>query len=443
MPMAKFKGGCHPYGGKGLTMDKPVIDYKPTGEMVFPMSQHAGKPAVPVVKAGDEVLVGQLIGEASGAVSANIHSSVSGKVRFVQERDLPTGGKGLSVVITNDNEYREVEYQKADLDSLSREEILKRIREAGVVGLGGAGFPLDCKLNVKNENDIVNVVVNGAECEPYITSDYKLMIDFSDKVIGGIKVVLKTLPNAKAVIGIEDNKPEAIRIFTEKCANEPRIDVMSVPTKYPEGSDRMLIYATTGKVISPKAHANDHGVVVCNVTTLACAYDAVIEGKPVTERIFTVSGDDIANPGNFRVPLGTSFKEVCEAAGGTVQDPEKYINGGSMMGFAMYNLDAPITKTSSALLALKKDEISKHEPPGPCINCGKCVDVCPIFLMPNRLNKLSLRGDMEGFVKMYGDYCIGCGCCSYVCPAKIPLKQAIKTMNISIKAARRKEGGKK
>ena len=438
MYRSTFKGGCHPFEGKEMSSTKPVVTLEPGPELVFPLLQHAGAPAVPVVQAGDEVLAGQLIAEANGAVSANIHSSVSGKVKAIQKRPLPTGGVGMSIVITNDNEYREVEYKPASLDSLSREEILARIRAAGVVGMGGAGFPADAKFNPDNYDKIENLVVNGAECEPYLTSDYKTMVDSPDRVIGGIKIALKLLPNATAVIGIEDNKPDAVSIFREKCVNEPKIEVAKVKTKYPQGSDRMLVYSTTGKKVSPKERSNKYGVVVSNVATLASIYDAVIEGKPSIDRIFTVSGDDIANPGNFKVRLGTPYSEVLEAAGGTIQDPEKYINGGTMMGFAMYDLTASITKTAASLLALKKDEVSANEPPTPCINCGSCGTVCPINLVPNKMYKLAQNGDKEGFLKIYGDYCIGCGCCSYVCPAKIPLKQGFKTMNTLIKAENKK-----
>lgn len=439
MYRSTFKGGCHPFEGKEMSSTKPVVNLEPGPELVFPLSQHAGAPATPVVKPGDEVLAGQLIAEANGAISANIHSSVSGKVKAIQKRPLPTGGVGMSIVITNDNEYREVEYKPASLEELSRDQILERIRAAGVVGMGGAGFPTDSKFNPSNYEKIEYLVVNGAECEPYLTSDYKNMTDSPEKVIGGIKIALKVLPNARAIIGIEDNKPDAISIFRDKCSNEPKIEVAKLKTKYPQGSDRILVYATTGKKISPKERSNKFGVVVVNVSTLAAVYDAVIEGKPCIERIFTVSGDDIANPGNFRVRIGTPYNEVLKAAGGTIQDPEKYINGGTMMGFAMYDLTSSVTKTASSLLALKKDEVSANEPPTPCINCGKCGFACPIYLMPNKMYKLANNGDKEGFLKMYGDYCIACGCCSYVCPAKIPLKQSFKTMNSIIKAEKKKK----
>lgn len=433
-----FKGGIHPFGGKELTKDKPIQELKPAGELVFPVSQHAGAPATPVVKAGDAVLAGQVIAEASSTVSANIHSSVSGTVKKVEMRPMPTGGKAMSIVIENDGEYREVEYITSDPETLSKEEILKKIRDAGIVGMGGAGFPVDQKLAPEESDSIKYLVVNGAECEPYLTSDFRVMCDNTRELIGGIKIALKLMPNAKAVIGVEDNKPEAIKALNDMLSNEPRISCVPVKTKYPQGSDRTLIYATTGMKIKATAHANEYGVVVSNVTSLYNVYRAVAEGKPLTRRIVTVSGDDITNPGNFYVYLGTAFSELLEAAGGTVQDPEKFINGGTMMGFAMYDLSAPITKTSGSLLALKKDEVSS-QPTGPCISCASCVSVCPMQLMPNKLAKLADKGKNEEFEKNYGSYCIECGCCSYVCPAKIPLKQSIKATKKAIKAAKRRE----
>ena len=433
-----FKGGLHPFGGKELTQDKAPVELKPKGELVFPVSQHAGAPAVPVVKPGDEVLAGQLIAEAGSTISANIHSSVSGKVKKIEMRPLPTGGKAKSIVIENDGEYREVEYTKADPDKLSREEILERIRNSGAIGMGGAGFPVDQKLSPHGWEDIKYLVVNGAECEPYLTSDYRIMTDFGEKLVSGIKIALKLLPQATAVIGIEDNKPDAVKKLSALVSGEPRISVKAVKTKYPQGSDRTLTYATTGLKIKSTAHANEYGVVVSNVTSLYNVHEAVAEGRPLTRRIVTVSGDSIANPGNFYVYLGTAFTELLEAAGGTSQDPEKYINGGTMMGFAMYDLSAPVTKTSGALLALRKDEVSNVQT-GPCISCASCVGVCPMQLLPNKLAKLADKGKSEEFEALYGSYCIECGCCSYVCPAKIPLKQSIKSMKAAIKAAKRRE----
>lgn len=437
--MAKtFKGGIHPFDGKEFTRDKPLQILKPKLDLVFPLNQHAGKPAIPIVKVGDEVLLGQKIAKADEGVSANIHSSVSGKVKAIEKRALPTGGKEMSIVIENDGLYNEVDYVPKKLDELSNEEIVERIKEGGCVGMGGAGFPVFAKLTPKNADEIKYLIINGAECEPYITSDDKVMIEYAKEIVGGIKVAKRLLPNATAIIGIEDNKQAAIKALTAATSEEEDISVQVVKTKYPQGSDRTLVYALTGIKIKPIERSNTRGVVVSNVVSMFNTYKAVIEGRPLTKRVFTVTGDDISNPGNFLVHLGTAFSELLEAAGGTIQDPQKYIDGGTMMGYAMYDMSAPITKVSSALLAVKKDDVSNAQT-SPCIKCARCISVCPMQLLPNKLAKLAINKQKEAFEKIYGMYCIECGCCSYVCPAKIPLKQAIKAMKYTIKNAKSKE----
>ena len=439
MGKCTFKGGVHPYDGKEFSKDKPVKELFPAqGEMVFPLSQHIGAPAVPVVAKGDYVLAGQLIAEAGGFVSANIHSSVSGTVKAIEPRTLATGGKCNAIIIENDGEYKEVEYTPAKLEDLSRDEIRERIKAAGIVGMGGAGFPTNVKLTPKNPENIDYIIVNGAECEPYLTSDYRRLLEESDKVVMGLKVALKLFDHAKGIIGIEDNKPEAIRIMKEKTANEPDIEVKELKTKYPQGGERCLIYATTGRSINSSMLPADAGCIVHNVDTIFSIYMAVIEGKPLTKRIVTVTGDGVKEPGNFYVWLGTNYRQLLEAAGGPVGEPEKYISGGPMMGFGIFDLDVPTTKTASALLCLTKDDVSAAKT-GPCINCGMCVEVCPGRVVPSRLAKAAEHGDKESFVKMNGMECCECGCCSFICPAKRPLTQEIKSMRKMILADRKKK----
>ena len=424
MGKCTFKGGVHPYDGKEFSKDKPVKELFPAqGEMVFPLSQHIGAPAVPVVAKGDYVLAGQLIAEAGGFVSANIHSSVSGTVKAIEPRTLATGGKCNAIIIENDGEYKEVEYTPAKLEDLSRDEIRERIKAAGVVGMGGAGFPTNVKLTPKNPENIDYIIVNGAECEPYLTSDYRRLLEESDKVVMGLKVALKLFDHAKGIIGIEDNKPEAIRIMKEKTANEPDIEVKELKTKYPQGGERCLIYATTGRSINSSMLPADAGCIVHNVDTIYSIYMAVIEGKPLTKRIVTVTGDGVKEPGNFYVWLG---------------EPEKYISGGPMMGFAMYSLDVPVVKGSSSLLVFKEDVVSKLETSA-CIRCGRCGDGCPSHLLPAKLAGFASRNDEAGFLKFDGMECVECGSCSYVCPAKRPLTQQIKSMRRTIMANRRKK----
>lgn len=439
MGKCTFKGGVHPYDGKELSKDKPVKELFPAvGEMVFPLSQHIGAPAVPVVAKGDAVLAGQLIAEAGGFVSANIHSSVSGTVKAIEPRTLATGGKCNSIVIENDGEYKEVEYTARKFDDLSRDEIRERIKAAGVVGMGGAGFPTHVKLTPKNPEEIDYIIVNGAECEPYLTSDYRRLLEEADKVILGLKVTLKLFDHAKGIIGIEDNKPDVISLLKEKTASEPNIEVKELKTKYPQGGERSLIYATTGRSINSSMLPADAGCIVHNVDTIFSIYMAVIEGKPLTKRICTVTGDGVKEPGNFYVWLGTNYRQLLEAAGGPVGEPEKYISGGPMMGFAMYSLDVPVVKGSSSLLAFKEDVVSKVEESA-CIRCGRCGEGCPSHLLPAKLAGYASRNDEEGFLKFDGMECVECGSCSYICPAKRPLTQQIKAMRRTIMANRRKK----
>ena len=437
-----FKGGCHPYDGKELSKDKPIQELIPkTGaEMVFPLSQHIGAPAVPVVAVGDTVLAGQLIAEAGGFVSANIHSSVSGTVKAIEPRTIATGGKCNSIVIVNDGEFNEVEYTPMKMEDLNKDIILERIKAAGVVGMGGAGFPTNVKLSPKNPDGIDYIIVNGAECEPYLTSDYRRMLEESDKIVMGLKVALSVFPHAKGIIGIEDNKPEAIQIMTEAVANEPDIEVKPLKTKYPQGGERSLIYACTPehRAINSTMLPADAGCVVHNIDTIFSIYLAVIEGKPLTKRIVTVTGDGIKNPGNFYVWCGTNYRELVEAGGGLVDEPEKFISGGPMMGFAMYSLDVPIAKGSSSLLVFKTDEVSKVEPSA-CIRCGRCGQACPEHLLPAKLASMAMKNDEAGFVKYDGLECVMCGSCSFVCPAKRQLTQQIKAMRMIVLGNRKKK----
>ncbi|MDY5665472.1 MAG: RnfABCDGE type electron transport complex subunit C, partial [Blautia sp.] len=290
MGLLTFKGGVHPYDGKKLSKDCPVEKYLPKGELVYPLSQHIGAPAKPVVAKGDHVLAGQMVAEAGGFVSAPVHSSVSGTVKAIEPRLVATGSMVNSIVIENDGQYEEVEFTPARLEELSRQDILKRIQEAGVVGLGGAGFPTHVKLAPKDPNQIEFVLVNGAECEPYLTSDYRRMLDHPEKVVEGLRIILTVFDKAKGYICIEDNKPDCIAKMKELVKDIPRIEVKELMTKYPQGGERTLIYATTGREINSSMLPADVGCVVDNVETVASIYDAVILGRPIMKRVFTVTG---------------------------------------------------------------------------------------------------------------------------------------------------------
>ena len=428
--MAKltFVGGIHPYDGKDLSKDKPIRDVLPKGELVYPLSQHIGAPATAVVKKGDKVLVGQKIAEAIGFVSAPVYASVSGTVKAVEPRRVVTGDNVMSIVIENDGAYEEIEWPAIKpYEELTREEKIEMIKEAGIVGMGGAGFPTFIKLSPKEPEKIEYVIVNCAECEPYLTSDYRKMLEEPEKLISGLKVSLSLFDNARGILAIEDNKPDCIELLRKMTKDEPKIAVKALKTKYPQGSERHLVYAVTGRAINSSQLPADAGCVVNNVDTVIAIHNAVKEGRPLMYRIVTVTGDAITEPCNFRVRIGTNYNELVEEAGGFKEKPVKIISGGPMMGFGIFDLNLPVTKSSSALLCLTKDEVSAMEPSA-CINCGKCVEVCPGRVVPSRLADYAEHYNEEAFVKNNGMECCECGCCSYVCPAKRPLTQVIKSM---------------
>ena len=422
MAFLTFRGGVHPYDGKDLSKEKPVRELLPGKELVYPLSQHIGAPAKPIVTKGDHVQAGQKIAEMGGFVSANIHASVSGTVKEIKKVRNNVGSMVDAIVVENDEKYETVEFQSVQsLDTLSKEEILERIKEGGVVGMGGAGFPTHVKLAPKEPDKIEYVLVNGAECEPYLTSDYRRMLEQPEWIIGGLKCILKLFDNAKGYICIEDNKPDCIAKMTEMVKDEPKIEVRTLKTKYPQGAERCLIYAVSGREINSSMLPADAGCVVDNIDTVCAVYRAVMAGEPVMDRIVTVTGEAVADPCNFKAKMGTSFADLLEAAGGLKQPAKKIISGGPMMGFAMFDYHVPVVKTSSAMLCMTEDDISEKESTA-CINCGRCVNACPARLVPSRLATYSEHGQAELFEKHHGMECVECGCCSFVCPAKRPLE---------------------
>jgi electron transport complex protein RnfC len=437
--MAKFTftGGVHPYDGKELSKDKPMKTIVPKGEMVYPLSQHIGAPATPIVQKGDRVIVGQKIAEAGGFVSAPIYATVSGTVKTIEPRRVVTGDMVNSIIIDNDGLFEEVEYTPHEPEKLEKKEILELIKNAGIVGMGGAGFPTHVKLSPKEPEKIDYVIANCAECEPYLTSDYRRIIEEPEKLVKGLKIILQLFDNAQGILAVEDNKPDCIKILNDLTKNEPKITVKALQTKYPQGAERQLIYATTKRKINSTMLPADAGCVVDNVDTIVAVYHAVVEGKPLMNRIVTITGDAVNDPRNFYVRIGMNYKDLIEEAGGFKTEPEKVVSGGPMMGFALFDLNVPTTKTASALLCMTHDEVSAMQP-SPCINCGRCVEVCPGRVVPRKLSVMADHHDEEAFVANFGMECCECGCCSYVCPAKRQLTQSIKSMRKTVLANRKK-----
>ena len=440
MKLKTFKGGVHPYDGKDLTANCAVreLDSK-SAEFIFPLSQHIGASSRPIVEVGERVLVGQRIGESRAPISADLCSSVSGTVKAIEPRMTGSGELLDSIVIANDGQYETVEGfgEERDPSKMTKEEILTAIKEAGIVGLGGAGFPTHVKISTDKKIDYV--VINGAECEPYITADYRLMLEETEKLVEGIDILLSLFEDARAIIGIESNKPDAIKLLTERTKGT-RISVMPLKTKYPQGAERMLVDAATGRRLTRGQLPADIGCITANVATAIAIANAVKYSTPLIKKVVTVTGDAITTPGNFRVRIGSNQLELIEAAGGFVGEPEKLIAGGPMMGMAMYTADVPVVKTTSCLLAMSEDAVAANEPSN-CINCGMCTRVCPEKLLPLRLMVAADMHRLDDFEKFNGMECIECGSCTYVCPAKRRMTQSFKYCKLAINR-RAKEAAK-
>lgn len=440
MELLTFKKGVHPPHGKHLTENKPIEEYLPKGDLVFPLSQHIGAPCTALVKKGDRVLVGQKIGEAGGFVSAPIYSSVSGTVKNVEPRMTSMGTKTMSIIVENDNLYESVEkIEERDYKKLSNEEIISIIKEAGIVGMGGATFPTHVKLTPPKDKTIDSIIINAAECEPYLTCDHRLMLEEGEKIVEGLKIVLQLFPQAKGYIGIENNKLDAIETMNKLTANESRIEIKALKTKYPQGAEKQLIYAITKREVPSGKLPADVSCIVQNVGTVYQIYKSVVQGEPLIERIVTVTGEAIRNPKNLKIKLGTSVKELIEeACGGFKEDSVKVISGGPMMGMTVGNIEIPATKGTSGVLALTKDMAVLPDTSN-CIRCGKCVDACPMNLLPTKLQSLSNRNELEEFEKFNGLDCIECGCCTFVCPAKKNILQSIRVAKRAVLANKRKK----
>lgn len=407
--------------------------------VVIPMQQHIGAPCEPTVKAGDEVKVGQKIGEAKGFVSVPVHASVSGKVVAVEPR-LYTGGTVVTcVVIESDmqNTLCPDIAPKGTVEALTADEIKNVIKEAGIVGMGGAAFPTHVKLAPPPDKKVDTVILNGAECEPYLTADHRLMLESPEDVVDGLKALMKALSVKKGFIGIESNKPDAIEAIYNAAKGIEGIEVVALKTKYPQGAEKQLIYACTGREVPSGGLPADAGVVVNNVGTAAAVAKAIKTGMPLVERIVTITGAGVKTPKNLMVKIGTSFKEVVEQCGGLNGQAGKIVAGGPMMGITQFSLDVPVIKGTSGILILSENE-ARLPKPSNCIRCGKCVDVCPINLMPINISANALLDRFEQAEALHAMDCIECGSCSFVCPAKRPLVDSIRVAKREILAKRKK-----
>ncbi|GAB4336440.1 MAG: electron transport complex subunit RsxC [Calditrichia bacterium] len=436
-----FHGGVHPYEGKHYTEKKAIEPIPNPAKVFIPLQQHIGAPAEVLVKKGDEVKKGQKIAEAKGFVSTPIHSSVSGVVKSIEEINHPVSGKGMAVVIENDGNdtWSEEVKERSNYLELDGKEIVNIVREAGIAGMGGATFPTHVKLSPPPDKKIDVVILNGAECEPYLTADHRLMLEKSREIVFGLQLLMKALNVNRGIIGIEDNKPDAVEAMKKASANVPGVEVMDFPVKYPQGAEKQLIKAAVDREVPAGGLPMDVGVVVQNVGTAFAVYEAVALGRPLIERVVTVTGPGIKDPKNVLVPIGTPFEDVVNYCGGLTENAAKIIMGGPMMGLTQPGLDVPVVKGTSGILVFEEEQ-SHLKPENPCIGCARCVEVCPMNLLPTTLQQLVEHDRILQAEQYHIMDCIECGSCSYICPANRYLLQAIRHGKRQVIKSRRKAG---
>lgn len=427
MEFKTFQHGIHPKYYKELTQDKATVDMPVPQQVIIPLQQHIGAPCKPVVKEKDIVRLGDIVGDAESFISSPVHSSVSGVVAKIEPRPHPSGGFVNAVIISTSEEAQTLPPRSETKDpaSLTPEEIRAAVRKGGMVGLGGAGFPTHVKLTPPKDKQIDTVVINGAECEPYLTSDHRMMLEQPEDVIYGTQLIMQAVGAKQAFIGVEANKMTAVDTLTKLAASDSRISVIALEVKYPQGAEKMLIQAAVNRQVPPGGLPMDVGVNVNNATGAVAIARAVRDGVPVLERIITVTGKGIQQPQNVRARIGTPIKEVIEFCGGLTPSAKKVLLGGPMMGIAQSTLDVPVVKTTGGILVLTEEDVQEIKP-HPCIRCGKCVDACPMRLIPSRLGTLIERQRFEAIEAYHVNDCMECGCCVYVCPAKRPMVQWIK-----------------
>lgn len=440
--MKSFRGGVHPKDSKALAADKPIEAAPLPHKVVIPVRQHIGAPCTPLVAKGEAVRKGQLIADSPEYVSSPVHASLSGIVADIGEYPNAVYGSCLSIVIESDgkDEYAEGLPLERDWQALEKDELLKIIRNAGIVGMGGAAFPTHVKLAPPEGSRIDAFVLNAAECEPYLTADYRMMLEYPERIVTGVRIVMKILGVEKAYVGIEDNKPAAADVLKKAFAGLP-VEVRAVPTKYPQGAEKMLIKSLTGRTVPRGGLPLNVGLVVQNVGTVIAIADAVVRGLPVLDRVATLSGSALKEPKNLLLRIGTPFADAVAACGGYGEEAKKILMGGPMMGFAQASLDVPVTKGVSGILALTARDMNLGTE-SPCIRCGSCLDACPMGLNPSML---SILGEKDWHEEAKEDYglldCIECGSCVYVCPSKRNIVQYIRYMKSQSAAAGRKKEG--
>ncbi len=435
MKTTAFRGGIHPPYQKSLTNSCETVFLDPGQYVYIPLIQHIGAPLSPIVSVGDEVLCGQKIGDVDAFVSSPVHSSVSGTVKEIKKYLHSNGTMVDTVVIENDFKYKTIPQQKKNFRKTPSDEILHIIREAGIVGMGGAGFPAHIKLNPQKPIDCV--IINGAECEPYLSSDHRAMVEQPEDLIRGLEIVMKTVRAKQGVIAIEDNKPDAIKRIGELIGKKP-IDVAVLKTKYPQGSEKHIIKSVLGRTVPSGKLPADVGVVVTNVDTAISIKNAMETGMPIIRRRVTVSGLGINKPTVFSVRIGTPFEEVIAAAEGLTDDVLKIVSGGPMTGTQIFDTSVPVIKTTSGILALSSKETALFEE-GPCLRCGKCVSVCPMGLLPLNISRAGRTNDSDSAVKLNAADCVECGCCSYICPARRNLLESIRLAKAQAQLLMRKK----
>ncbi len=431
-----FQGGIHPNEQKELSEDLAFEKMPAPKQIIIPLSQHAGKPAKPLVKKGSEVKAGEVIAEQEGFVSSPIHSPVAGKVLKITSSITPNGALKESIIIEPNESDEIIKMPGLKFDSVTQEEIKERVKSAGIVGQGGAAFPTYVKLSPPADKKIDYVIINGCECEPYLTRDYRYMLERTDDLISGLRLIMKSIGVNKGVIGIEDNKPVAIQKLKDAAKNISEVSIEVLKTKYPQGAEKMLIKAVTGKEVPPGKLPFDVGCIIQNIGTAIAIHDAVVNGLPQLTAALTVSGKGINQPKNLIVNVGTPISDVLEYCSGVKDDAVKVVVGGPMMGVAQFDFSAPVMKATSGILVLTEKEINNH-PQTNCLRCGKCVEVCPLNLIPTKLARLSQLEKYEDAEGLNITVCMECGTCTFTCPANIPLVQWIRLGKQKVMAMQR------